>query len=130
MVPSPGTGQGENLARVWSESLGLSWVALEDARHRHERDAAQAGLNEAAGRELKRLWGLRTPQTCVIRDQSGRVNGQTACARSSRPARCAITTRFVLATAIAAWLGEHRRAVGYSGGSSDIGESHRARLAS
>src|SRR6478672_10653819 len=54
-----------------SESLGLSWVALEDARHRHERDAAQAGLNEAAGRELKRLWGLRAPQTCAIRDQLG-----------------------------------------------------------
>jgi hypothetical protein len=42
-----------------SESLGLSWVALEGARHRHERDAAQAGLNEAAGREFRRLWGLR-----------------------------------------------------------------------
>jgi hypothetical protein len=58
------------------ESLGLSWVAHEDARHRHERDAAQAGLNEAAGRELKRLWGLRAPPTCAIRDRSGWVNGQ------------------------------------------------------
>jgi hypothetical protein len=65
------------------ESLGLSWVALEDARHRHERDAAQAGLNEAAGRELKRLWGLRAPQTCAIRDQLGWVNGQI----SAQPGR-------------------------------------------
>ena len=60
-----------------------SWVALEDARHRHERDAAQAGLNEAAGRELKRLWGLRAPQTCAIRDQLGWVNGQI----SAQPGR-------------------------------------------
>ncbi|MCA6104924.1 hypothetical protein ACVIHI_008168 [Bradyrhizobium sp. USDA 4524] len=36
----------------------------------------------------------------------------------------------VLATAIAAWLGEHRPAVGQSGGSSDIGENYRARLGS
>ncbi|OAF18666.1 hypothetical protein AXW67_03915 [Bradyrhizobium neotropicale] len=54
----------------------MSWVALEDAHHGDERDAAQAGLNEAAGRELKRLWGLRAPQTCAIRDQLGWVIGQ------------------------------------------------------
>jgi len=69
--------------RDQAESLGLSWVALEDARHRHERDAAQAGLNEAAGRELKRLWGLRAPQTCAIRDKLGWVNGQI----SAQPGR-------------------------------------------
>jgi len=55
--------------RDQAECLGLSWVAREDRRHRLERDAAQAGLNEAAGRELKRLWGLRAPQTCAIRGQ-------------------------------------------------------------
>ena len=44
------------------QSLGLSWVVLEGPRHRHERDPAQAGLNEAAGREFRRLWGLRALQ--------------------------------------------------------------------
>ena len=29
----------------------MSWVARDDGCHGHERDAAQAGLNEAAGRE-------------------------------------------------------------------------------
>jgi hypothetical protein len=64
----------------WGSSISAdfeaSWVAPEDPRPKHERDAAQAGLNEAAGRELRRLWGLRAPQTCAIRDQLGWVSGQ------------------------------------------------------
>jgi hypothetical protein len=59
-----------------SVSLGLSWVAREGPRHRHERDAAQAGLNEAAGREFRRLWGLRAPQACPMYGKVAGVCGR------------------------------------------------------
>jgi hypothetical protein len=117
------------VGEIISESLGLSWVALKDPRHRHERDAAQAGLNEAAGRELKRLWGLRAPQACPISGQVEGYEDRLTCSGVGAAGSVCSNSGIVRATAIEAWLSVHRSAVGHSG-DGDIGHGHCARLGS
>ena len=88
--------------RDQSESLGLSWVALEGPRHRHERDAAQAGLNEAAGREFSRLWGLRASRAWPIHGQVTGVYGQIDVKRAGAAGYVCNSSRIVGVTPIAA----------------------------
>ena len=92
----------ERVAGFTLESLGLSWVALEGPRHRHERDAAQAGLNEAAGREFRRLWELRRPQACPIHGKVAGVYGQIEVKQAGTAGYVCNSSVIVAATPIAA----------------------------
>jgi hypothetical protein len=78
-------------------------------------------LNEAAGREFRRLWGLRAPQACPIRGQVAGIYGRIDVKRAGAAGEVCNSSQIVGATPIAARLSVQRLAVGH-GGDGDIGD--------